>query len=224
MRSIVRLSLAACLALGSIVVGAGPVAAECTFIPPLPKVSMAVATAKDLFVGDVIDEGTGTVKTPIFTVRVTEVFRGSAKVGQIRHYEYLEPNWPWANYPGGQPYPSCSVIWGRPGEHVILAIGARWPGGTVQDGTLSWYQPPTTFNTIGILEGSSREQYGSGGRQLFSIERLRELVAGLPPETDTTDAPVVTPGGAPSAILVLVLAASIGALAALRRTRSRQPR
>jgi hypothetical protein len=197
-----------------------PVAAECTFIPPLPKLSLAVGTAKELFVGDVVATGPSYAE---FTVRIDEVLRGPAKVGDLRELRYIEPNWPWMNYPGGKPYASCSMLHGSVGETVVLALAARWPGGTLRVETLSWYQPPTTFNTMAIVNGSPHEQYGSGGRQLFSLERLRELAGVSPPATDTAVRHVgSSPARANAAIWLIGLAGVVGGLVALRRTARRR--
>jgi hypothetical protein len=215
-----RIAAAAALASAGVLGVPRPVAAECTFIPPLPKVSMAIGTAKELFVGEVVARGASRAE---FTVRVDEVLRGPARVGDLRPFRYLAPNWPWANDPGGQPYPSCSTIYADLGEHLIVALGARTSGSIIEEGGMRWYQPPTTFNTIGITEGSSREQYGSGGRQLFSLERLRELARLSAPPTDA--APSLTIARpkdgdlAAAGPAVLMAAAAVGAGAALRRTR-----
>jgi hypothetical protein len=215
-----RIAAAAALASAGLLATARPVAAECTFIPPLPKVSMAIATAKELFVGEVVANGSNRAE---FTVRVDEVLRGPARVGGLRTFSYLRPNWPWANYPGGQPYASCSTIYAETGEHIIVALGARTSGGIIEEGDMRWYQPPTTFNTIGITEGSSREQYGSGGRQLFSLERLRELARLAPPPTDTLGAPFASRPPVPwlgTPVVLLIAAGIMGGLAAWRRTRT----
>jgi hypothetical protein len=221
-RPIARLVLGALLAAGSMAIGTRPVRAECTFVPPLPKLSFAVPTATELFVGDVVANGPeGGVA---FTVRVSEVLRGDAAVGEVRSYRYVEPNWPWSNG-GAKPFPSCATLHATVGERVVLALGARWPGGSVRDGDLEWFQPPTTFNTIGILEGSSREQYGSGGRQLFSIERLREMVGLDPPETDTVRQPAAAAAAPPQGPApILLLSAAIGLVVSLDRTRGRRDR
>ena len=155
-RVVAAVSLACAAAIGS----PGSVAAECTYIPPLPKVSMAIGTARELFVGEVMANGQGKA---VFTVLVSEVLRGPAKVGDRRTFEWVEPNWPWA----GPTAPACSYLNGRVGEILIVALGARTSGMTLYSYPGTWYQPPTTFNTVGIVNGSSREQYGGNGRQLF---------------------------------------------------------
>jgi hypothetical protein len=150
---------------------------------------MAIGSANELFVGQVVANGplpTGNsgTNTGDFTVRIDEVIRGQAGIGDLRRFRYVQPNWPWTKGTGPA-FPACSHLHGKVGETVILALGARTSGGTLHAYGGTWYQPPTTFNTIGIVDGSSREQYGSNGRQLFSLDGLRELAKPSPPETDT---------------------------------------
>ena len=214
---------AAVLAIGAVAARPGEVAAECTYIPPMPKISMAVPSATELFVGDVIANpvANSSASRAIFTVRVTEVLRGGMKVGEERTFRYLEPNWPWSNYPGGQPYASCAVISAAPGERVALALGARWPGGLLHDGDISWYQPPTTFNTIALISPADRDPF-SGGRQVFSIERLREMAAAFPPDTATLGPAILRPARTTDlSTLAIAIASSICALSVWRRTRCR---
>lgn len=199
----------------------GPAAAECTYIPALPKISFAIPTAKELFAGTVTSIG---ASRGDFTVRVDEVFRGSAAVGSVRTMAGVAPNWPTDLDALGSVQVSCAVLNARRvGEKVAIALGARFPGGILHSNGYDkdFYQPPTTFNTIAILEGSPHEQYGSGGRQLFSLKRLRELAAIFPPPTDTLEAPAVAPASAWSAtgLLVLIGAGFLGGAIAWRRTR-----
>jgi hypothetical protein len=199
------------------------VAAECTYIPPLPKVSMAIRTAKELFVGDVIASLDG----DRFTVRIVEVLRGPAHVGDRRTFDSVPPNWPWTKGTGPA-FPACTTLHGRVGETVILALDARTSGMTLHEYGATWYQPPTTFSTVGIVNGSSHEQYGSVGRQLFSLERLRELARLSPPETDTEREVVVPSPGVPfmsrgpGLVAVIGLLLAVGGLWATRRSRYRR--
>jgi hypothetical protein len=229
MKTIRRLgpiTAAAGLAIGLVGTGASPVAAECSYIPPLPKISFAIPTAKELFTGTVISIGqNGDGDRYIFGVRVEEVFRGPEKVGSVHEMVGVAPNWPTELDALGSVEVSCAVIGTRHvGEKVAIALGARFPGGMVHSKAYDkdFYQPPTIFNTMAILDGSSREQYGSGGRQLFSIERLRELARQFPPATDTltASAPVSPPRTEPCAELAILAAAGLlGAASAWRRTR-----
>jgi hypothetical protein len=193
---------------------ATPALAECTFIPPLPKVSFAVASgAHEIFAGTVTDAGE--IRNE-FQVRVEEVLRGPAAVGDVRRFARLAPNWPWAKSPGGDAHPGCTFLYASPGERVVILLDATSPGMWLEANGQRWYQPPTRFHTIGILEGSSREQYGSGGRQLFSLERLRAMVAELP-ATDTDVVPVAR-SSSPVGPLLMVFAGFVaGALAVRRR-------
>lgn len=220
-----RLAAVVVLAGATVIASAGPVAAECSYIPPLPKVSMAIGTAKELFVGDVIANGLWN-NAPVntrFTVQVVEVLRGPAKVGDHRTFDWVTPNWPWTKGTGTAPaYPACTYLTGRVGETVILALDARTSGGTLHAYGATWYQPPTTFSTVGIVNGSSREQYGSNGRQLFSLNRLRELARLSLPATDTAStaiAPSSSRSVGDARLALVTLLALVAGLAALRRTR-----
>jgi hypothetical protein len=212
-RGAVLVGFVAALLLGR----AQPVTAECIFIPPLPKISMAIPTASELFVGEVVATKDG--NRGDFTVRIDEVLRGPAKVGQTRHLDDIQANWPWTSY-GGHASPGCIGLHARVGETVAIALDAAWPGGTVNRNGETWFQPRTIYNTMAIIGGSSREQYGSGGRQLFSLERLREMAAELP-ATDTLAA--ASPATAPTPdvpLVVLAAAGFVGGASAWRRTRA----
>jgi hypothetical protein len=224
MRRFGPIAAAASLTIGLLGIGAAPVAAECTYIPPLPKISMAIPTARELFVGKVIrigDNGDG--DRAIFRVRIEEVLRGPVEVGEVRDFAFVAPNWPWSGSPGGHPYPSCNSLLADLGETVALALDARWPGGTLHDSGVTWYQPPTTFQTIAVIVKAGDAGYDND-RQKFSLERLRELAALFPPATDTLAAsaagPAVPPGSGPGGELAILAAAGfLGALGAWRRTR-----
>ena len=78
-------------------------------------------------------------------------FPGPQAVGDTLSYEYLLPNWPWTKGASdAKTYASCSTIYADVGDSVVMAFGARWPGGTVHDGDVTRDQPPTTYNTMGI--------------------------------------------------------------------------
>ena len=194
-----------------------PAAAECTFVPPLPKISFAVPTARELFVGEVIANGSGT--SAIFTVRVDEVLRGAVKVGDVRVFQYAEPNWPWTKGTG-EPYASCNSLLANRGETVAVAIGARWPGGTLHEYGQTWYQPPTTFQTVALIVDTVGGGYDVQGRQRFSLKRLRELAAIGPPPTDALAAPTsAAPRAWPPGLIALVAAGLLGGALGWHRTR-----
>jgi hypothetical protein len=196
LRVIGRVSSVLGLAVVGVLGTPSPVFAECTFVPSLPRVSMAVGTAQELFVGEVVENGLWNDRPAgfIFTVRVDEVLRGAAKVGELREFSWVEPNWPMAKYGSAKPYPACTYLYGTVGETVVLALRARTSGGMIRDGAQSWYQPPTTFNTIGLAKGSARDPDAPYERQVLSLDRLRELAALPPPSTDAT----TTIGSSPS--------------------------
>ena len=195
------------------------VAAECTFVPPLPKVSMAAATARELFVGEVVANGFWNAGPAgfVFSVRVDEVLRGPGKVGDLREFSWVEPNWPWTMGGSGKPYPACTYLYGVTGETVILALGARTSGETIRDAGGTWYQPPTKFNTVAITAAASPTSGDPYDREVLSLERLRQLAALSAPPTDTSARgllPSSTVANDPWAVLltVFVVAALLSTL------------
>lgn len=208
-RGLWSLVAAACAAVGGL---ARPIAAsaECIFVPPLPRVSMAAATAEELFVGQVIANGPG--QGFDFTVRIDEVVRGVAKVGDLRRFSSVEPNWPWTTYGGGKPFPACTYLYGEVGETLIVALKARTPGGTIRDNSGTWYQRPTTFSTVAITEPASASSSDPYDREVLSLDRLRLLAATSAPPTDTSAAralPSANSSRNPPAILLAVFVISI---------------
>jgi hypothetical protein len=202
----------------AILMNPSPAAAECSFIPPLPKITPAVYSARELFVGEVI--AIGDYRGDL-TVRVDEVLRGPAFVGEVRHLVDVDTNWPWSKSSGLDPYPACIGLWGDVGETVAIALDARWPGGTIRENHQVWYQPPTRYNTMAIIHGLRKEPY-SGGRQRMSVERLREMVAGLP----ATDMAPESTGDTQSdgRVIWVLLAGVVGALAGARQVRRESTR
>jgi hypothetical protein len=186
------------------------VSAECTFVPPLPRVSMAAATAEELFVGEVVANGPG--QGFDFTVRVDEVVRGVARVGDLRRFSSVEPNWPWTTYGGGKPFPACTYLYGEVGETLIVALAARTSGGTIRDASGTWYQPPTTFSTVAITEPASASSGDPYDREVLSLDRLRLLAATSAPATDTLAAralPSPRANRIPPAILLAVFVIAV---------------
>jgi hypothetical protein len=219
LRHVAPVIVAIALAAPAFLATASPVAAECTFVPPLPRISMAVSTAKDLFVGDVVAGGSGLNGPSVttFTIRITEVLRGPAAVGQMRTLSEVAPNWPWTMpSDGGKAYPSCSTLLAVTGERVIVALGARTSGQILHQNGQSWFQPPTIFNTIALVSGSFEEGHPTLDRQVFSLTRLRKLAELAEPPTDTTSTAAVGPDRAsPGKAGPLVGAAVAGLLLGL---------
>lgn len=117
-RTILRWSATLVLVFAAAHWTAGPAAAECMFIPPFPRAEPAIRSAEDVIVGELVpasaadlglapDEGPRTM-----ALRVTEALRGPKTVGDLVDVEYLEPNWPWIKYRGGNGHavPSCTNL------------------------------------------------------------------------------------------------------------------
>jgi len=215
-----RRSIAAGAALLLAQVLAGPVAAECIYVPPFPKISPAIATAREIIVGEVVTDfdpaelGLTAETAPDRALRVTEVLRGPAKVGDLRDARYLEPNWPWTMSPGStEPYPSCGGLPMWPGTVIAIAFDALQPGGVMHDNGMTWVQPPTRYNAAALIEGDA-----GGGLSRFSIERLREMAALPPTDTAMLASTASASGSGPNGLSAVLLVAAIGGtLLGLRR-------
>ncbi len=222
LRIIGRVSSLLAVAVVAVLVAPSPVVAECTFVPSLPRVSMAAGTAKELFVGEVVENGLWNDRPAgfIFTVRIDEVLRGAAKVGELREFSWVEPNWPMAKFGNAKPFPACTYLYGTVGETVILALRARTSGGMIRDGAQSWYQPPTTFSTVGVAKGSALDPDAPYERQVLSLDRLRELAALPPPSSDAAPTTGPSPslsGPDPRLAVVAVVALLVGLARPLAR-------
>lgn len=200
---------------------ASPAAAECMFIPPFPRAEPAIRSAEEVIVGELVrasaadlilgpDQGPRTM-----AVRVTEVLRGPKAVGDLVDVEYLQPNWPWIKYRGGngQAVPSCSYLLmeANVGDTIVLALGAVQPPQRLEVQGVSWMQPRTTFNAMSKIRNPAL---------LVDIRRI----AGLP-ETDTAPEVVVASAARPHPSWGVAIAAGVvgGAVAwwrAGRRERS----
>ena len=159
---------------------AGPAFAECPFVPPFPTAEPAITSAEEVIVGDLISASEGDLDLGpnqgprTMAMRVTEVLRGPKAPGDLLDVEYLEPNWPWIKYRGGngQAVPSCTYLLmeANVGDTIALALGAVQPRQRLEVEGMSWMQPETTFNAMTKIRDS---------RQLARIR----LLAGLP-QTD----------------------------------------
>ncbi len=159
---------------------AGPAAAECPFVPPFPRAEPAIRSAEEVIVGELVrasaaDLDLGPNQGPRkMAMRVTEVLRGPRAVGDLVDVEYLEPNWPWIKYRGGngQAVPSCTYLtmYANVGDTIALALGAVQPRQRLEVQGVSWMQPRTTFNAMSKVRSPAL---------LAEIRRI----AGLP-ETD----------------------------------------
>ena len=93
-------------------------------------------------------------------LRVTEVLRGPKAVGDLVDIEFLEPNWPWIKYPGGngQAVPSCTylVMEANVGDTIVLALGAVQPQQRLENEGLSWIQPRTTYNAMSKVRSAAK--------------------------------------------------------------------
>ena len=159
---------------------AGPAAAECPFVPPFPRAESAIHSAEEVIVGRIVrasaaDFDLGPNQGPReMALRVTEVLRGPKAVGDLVDVEYLQPNWPWIKYLGGngQAVPSCTYLtmYANVGDTIALALGAVQPQQHLEVQGVSWMQPRTTFNAMSKVRSPAL---------LAEIRRI----AGLP-ETD----------------------------------------
>lgn len=190
----------------------GPVLAECPYLPPWPPITEAVLTARTIVVGEVVtdvshsDLGLGADQgVRDYALRVTEVLRGGAEIGDLVDIQYLTPNWPQVRFRWADgALASCTYVRAEPGEVLAFAFDATHPGGRMTEQGYAWIQPPTRYHAVGVIQGPGGNQGTSHYRERVTLERLRALAA-LP----MTDAPVAaaTPGGSPSvAILAGLLA------------------
>ncbi len=179
-RTILRLSALPMLVFVAAHWTAGPAMAECPFVPPFPRAEPAIRSAEEVIVGQLVrataaDFDLGPNQGPrTMALRVTEVLRGPRAVGDLVDVEYLQPNWPWIKYRGGngQAVPSCTylVMEANVGDKIALALGAVQPQQRLEVQGVSWTQPRTTFNAMSKIRSPGL---------LVEIRRI----AGLP-ETD----------------------------------------
>lgn len=199
------------------------VAAECPYVPPWPPITEAIPSAREIIVGEVVDDfdpsqldtADGGPRTK--ALRVTEVLRGDRNVGDLVDIEELLPNWPWLKSSAeAAAIPSCSALQALPGEVVAIAFDARKPGGPMQAGEVTWNQPPTRYNAMGVLSAMEPSPDWGIERERVSLAQLRAL-ASLP----TTDAQPLEaePLAADPWPLSVVIGLIAAALMLVRRTR-----
>jgi hypothetical protein len=185
---------------------AGPAAAECMFAPPFPRAEPAIRSAQEVIVGELVpvsaaDLALGRNQGPrTMALRVTEVLRGPKAIGDLVDVEYLQPNWPWMKYRGGdgQAFPSCTYLFteANVGAKIVLALGAVQPRQRIEVEGVSWMQPRTTFNAMSKIRSPAK---------LAEIRRIARL-----PETDTV--PEVVAASAGRTDLPWSVALAVGAL------------
>lgn len=200
---------------------AGPAAAECMYIPPFPRAEPAIRSAEEVIAGELArasaaDLILGPNQGPrTMAMRVTEVLRGPKAVGDLVDVEYLQPNWPWIKYRGGngQAVPSCTYLLMEAdvGDTIALALGAVQPRQRVEVQGVSWMQPRTTFNAMSKIRNPAL---------LLDIRRI----AGLP-ETDIVPEVVVASAARPDPSWGVAIAAGVvgGGIAWWRAGRRERP-
>jgi hypothetical protein len=201
---------------------AGPVRAECVYVPPWPPITEAVRSARLIVIGEVV---TDFAEADVdfrdnpgprdYALLVTEVLRGSAAQGDLIDVQYLLPNWPQTilGDDGGPPTPSCTSLRTEPGEVIAMAFDALHPGGPMREGGHEWVQPPTRYHAVGVIDpGPSDGPWDE--RERVTVAQLRNL-ASLP-QTDV--APVGPPAHGEALVLVAAMA---GAWLTLRWIRAR---
>lgn len=142
------LAAVAALLLGS----AATARAECPYFV-IPPATQAAGSARDLFVGTVVDNPGGQVDD--FRLRVDLVLRGSAQVGEVRRFTMLNPGWPpLSNADGtvsldqqGLPFMPCAPIRAWKGNVIVLALDALAPDGKTRYNAASWISGDVPFET-----------------------------------------------------------------------------
>jgi hypothetical protein len=215
---LLRSSLGIAVAALAALLAAAPVAAECTFVPPWPRLTEAIPSARVIVVGEVVDAfdpseldlPPGQAPRDV-ALRVMEVLRGDARTGDLLDVQYLMPNWPWAplHDRSGQAHPSCRGLAARPGEVIALAFDALHPGGPMRRGSDTWFQPPTRYNAVAVVDGRF-----TSDRERVTLDQLRALAA-LP----ATDVEAAAGGPAWPSDLAVVVAAGLGLIAITVRVR-----
>ena len=203
-RSILRSGAAVALLFVTLHGTAGLAAAECPFIPPFPNAEPAIRSAEEVIIGELITASAdeldlGPNQGPrTLALRVTEVLRGPKAVGDLVDVEYLQPNWPWIKYRGGngQAVPSCTYLLmeAQVGDTVVLALGAVQPRQRLEGIGISWIQPRTAFNAMSKIRSPAK---------LAEIRWIARL-----PETDLARE-VAAPEARPDPSWLVVLASGL---------------
>lgn len=196
-----------------------PAAAECMFLPPWPKITTAIPSARVIVVGDVVsdfdpsDLHVQDAASRTEALRVTAVLRGHLSVGDLVDEEFLLPNWPWQKTAGYPAYPSCRYLQALPGERIAIAFDALQPGGLMQANGVSWDQPPTRYNAMGVLVAKPLSPGWGADRERVTLPQLIRLAA--LPATDTTSPPIPEQSGA--WLWIAIVAGLLGGLAFVAR-------
>jgi hypothetical protein len=184
---------------------ASPAAAECPYIPPYPPVTEAVRSAREIIAGTVLENVGGQVYD--FRMRIDNVLRGSATIGEVRRVAFLYPKWPLDTTAVGGTIAPCEAISAAPGNVIALAYDALAPDGK------------TRYNAVSWLSGRPKFQEDFETTTLVEIQALADL-----PQTDSAPRPVTNgrtglPSRAtdPVAVLVVGLLAGFVALRLLTR-------
>jgi hypothetical protein len=139
-----------------------PVRAECPYVV-IPPATKAAPSAREVIVGTVIENVHGQLFD--FRLRVDHVLEGNARVGDVRRFNFLYPNWPPAREgdgtlvrtPSGKPFMPCEAIPGWEGNVMVLALEALAPDGRTRYNAASWisgrmpinrHRPKTTLAEI----------------------------------------------------------------------------
>jgi hypothetical protein len=175
--------------------------AECSYIPPYPPVTDATRSAREVIVGTVLENVDG--QWYDFRLRIDNVLRGPATVGEIRRVRFLYPKWPLDTTTEGDVAP-CEAIAALPGDVIALAYGALAPDGATRYNAVSWIsgkpQLPAEYQTT----------------TLAAIQALADL-----PRTDAmTTVRRASRGIAP---LLVVAVGLLAGLAAMRVSHRKSP-
>ena len=115
-----------------------PVQAECTF-SPVPPATEAARAAREIIVGRVIQNIDDYIYD--FRIRIIQVLRGPAHVGDVPRFKSVYPGWPMSPYPipgTKRHYPPCSPIPGRTGNVIAFSLDALAPDGATRYNGASW--------------------------------------------------------------------------------------
>jgi hypothetical protein len=198
-RHLAAIAIAGAAATAILGLEASPVSAECPYIPPWPKITPAITSAREIVVGRVVTDFdraelhlSPNQGPRDYALRVTHVLRGGAHVGDLLDVQYLLPNWPQIKFSGGV-IASCTYLPAAPNEVIALAFDAMQPGGPMRNGDFQWVQPRTRFNAVGVIEASSsRERERVTLRQLQALAALPQTDTDLvPPTSGSTSGPEI---------------------------------
>lgn len=159
MRRTLPLLIATILAFAGMVGSSGPVRAECPYFV-IPPATDAARSAREIIVGTVIENVGGQLYD--FRLRVDQVMRGPAKVGDVRRFEFLYPGWPTYEAGDGTIIVPCAPIPGWEGNVIAFSLGALGTDGTTRYDAASWISgrlpvdqdvPRTTLAQMSRLAG-----------------------------------------------------------------------